>query len=355
MKPTHVTSDRVWEDFFESASNRIIELQSTEGAITWFDYGVFDAWNHTEAAMALDVIGRHDEALAAYTYLLNAQEPDGSWRCEYGSCAPVDGTIPEPKPDDLIKDTNFAAYCATGLWHHFLIGRDITFLKEAYPSVKQAMGFVLSLQSEFGDIRWAAREARSPEDDALVTGCSSIFKSLECAIRTARVVGDDGSASEWAEARKRLGDCLRSKPHRFDRSWASKRNFSMDWYYPVLTGVLAGDEARARIDQRWSEFVVDGYGCRCVTGQPWVTIAESSELAIALLRIGRRHQAKSLLDWQEKWRAPCGAYWMGYQYEARQAWPEERPAWTAAAVILASDALHGITPASTLFLQNLAA
>ncbi|EFC86660.1 hypothetical protein [Frankia sp. EUN1f] len=36
-----------------------------------------------------------------------------------------------------------------------------------------------------------------------------------------------------------------------------------------------------------------------------------------------------------------GSYWTGWQFEAGVNWPEERSSWTAAAVILAVDALAG--------------
>jgi hypothetical protein len=44
-----------------------------------------------------------------------------------------------------------------------------------------------------------------------------------------------------------------------------------------------------------------------------------------------------------------GAYWMGVTFPDGVIWPEERTSWTAAAVLLAHDALHQLTPASRLF------
>ncbi|MCF8107152.1 MAG: hypothetical protein K9K64_16880, partial [Desulfohalobiaceae bacterium] len=39
----------------------------------------------------------------------------------------------------------------------------------------------------------------------------------------------------------------------------------------------------------------------------------------------------------------------GYQTELGRYWPEERPTWTAGAVLLAADALARVTPAAELF------
>ena len=44
-----------------------------------------------------------------------------------------------------------------------------------------------------------------------------------------------------------LGRLLRRRPHRFDRTWESKSRYSMDWFYPVLTGVISGAAARERL------------------------------------------------------------------------------------------------------------
>ena len=120
----------------------------------------------------------------------------------------------------------------------------------------------------------------------------------------------------------------------------------MDWYYPVLAGVYRGAAARDRLNARWNEFVTEGKGCRCVLNQPWVTIAESCELALALVGVGESEKARALWDTQHQWRDSDGAYWMGWQYETNVPWPHEKPAWTSAAVLIAADALASTTPAA---------
>ena len=71
----------------------------------------------------------------------------------------------------------------------------------------------------------------------------------------------------------------------------------MDWFYPVLTGVITEDKARSRIDARWDEFVVSGLGCRCVNDEPWVTVAETYELVMSLSAIGDFDRANALFEW----------------------------------------------------------
>lgn len=211
------------------------------------------------------------------------------------------------------------------------------------------MEFVLAHQSRHGDVRWAAEDAATPEDDALRSGCASIYKSLASARVLAEQMGDARRARDWRAAYDLLGDALRTKPHRFDRSWDSKAHFSMDWYYPILAGAIVGETARQRLAAEWERFVVEGAGCLCVAHEPWVTLAETAELVLALLRMGERAKAETLLGWLHQWRNADGSYYMGRQLRLQQFWPLEQPPWTAGAIILATDAVMELTPAHGLF------
>lgn len=314
--------------------------QHGDGAVAWFDGGHVDPWDHVEAAMGLTLGGAMEEARAAYQWLRANQLEDGSWYASYR-----DGRV----EDDTRAETNFVAYVATGVRHHWLVTRDRTFLESHWDMVRRAMDFVLSLQAPTGEIFWAKDTRTGIDEDALVTGCASIYKSLECAIALAHELGED--PSRWIVARARLGGALRHRPDRFDRTWESKARFSMDWFYPVLTGVVQGADARKRLHARWDEFVADGLGCRCVADQPWVTVAESCELTLALLAAGDRQRAERVFSWLHDQRAEDGSYWTGWQFEEQVIWPQERPTWTAAAILLAADALADASPASRLFTE----
>ena len=97
---------------------------------------------------------------------------------------------------------------------------------------------------------------------------------------------------------------------------------------------------KKRINSQWNKYVLDEKGCLCVSDQPWVTIAETAELAIALIKIEKKDKARELLSWIEKYIDADGAYWMGRQVDEKVFWPMEKPGWTSAAVILAYDALN---------------
>ncbi len=326
------------QEFLRPTVEFILSVQRSNGEIPWFEGGHADPWDHVEAAMGLSIGGEYDAARRAYEWLAGMQLADGSWWASYRG-----QVVDDPKR----RETNFVAYIATGVWHHYLVSGDQRFLRDMWPVVDKAIGFVLSQQTSHGDIHWMVDAADIAEEDALVTGCSSIYKSLECAHNMAVVLGEQ--RSQWLQARARLGVALRSKPERFDRTWESKARYSMDWFYPVLAGVWCGPDARARLASRWAEFVEDKLGCRCVSDQPWVTVAESCELVLALLAAGDHARAVEVYSWLQRWRTSDGSYWTGYQMVEDLLWPDEKPTWTAAAILLAADALTGHTAASQLF------
>ncbi len=325
-------------EFLRATARYIRQVQQPDGAIPWFPGGILDPWDHVEAAMGLSVAGYLDEAASAYAWLTERQRTDGAWLAAYRGDAVADGTRAE---------SNFVAYFATGIWHHYLISKDRRFLADMWPSARAAMEFVLSLQAPSGEIYWALDTRTGINRDALVTGCSSIYKSLECTIRIARELGEDDA--RWRTARQRLGMAVRQRPDRFDRTWSSKARYSMDWFYPVMTGVLQGDAARRRLDQRWRAFVEPGLGCRCVADRPWVTIAETCELTMACIAAGYTQRARTLLQDIRRYQAEDGSWWTGHAFDDDVLWPDERPTWTAAAVLLATDALQRDTPAAGLF------
>jgi len=83
---------------------------------------------------------------------------------------------------------------------------------------------------------------------------------------------------------------------------------------------------------------------RCVSDEPWVTGAETCELAMALDAIGQRDQAMELFEQIQFLRAEDGGYWTGWQFSNDRHYPNEQSTWTAAAIVLAADVLASGEP-----------
>ena len=238
--------------------------------------------------------------------------------------------------EDERGEVNMSAYFAVGLWHHWLIRRDRGLVEALWPSVRSGLDWVVSQQQDWGGIRW------TPVDDfCLLTGCSSIHHALRAGVALADLLGDP--QPEWELAGGRLGHALREHRDLF----ADKSTFSMDWYYPVLGGAVRGEEGRALLAGRWDDFVVPGLGIRCVDTNPWVTGAETCELVMALDAVGEHERARRLLADMQHLRHENGSYWTGWVYadptydndNPDVYWPQEQTTYTAAAVLLAVDAL----------------
>jgi hypothetical protein len=303
----------------------IAAMQQPAGAIGWPD-GHTDAWNHVECAMALSVCGLREPARRAFGWLRSSQRADGSWPKRTGP----DGRVADPA-----ADSNQVAYVAVGVWHELLVTHDARFVASMLPTVRRAISFVLDLQTARGEIAWERAADGTPAGYALLTGCASIYQSLRCAAALAESAGQP--QPDWELAAGRLGHVVASHPEAF----ADKSRYSMDWYYPVLAGPVRGRAAADRLACGWSRFVQPGLGVRCVADEPWVTGAETCELVLALDAIGDRDRALGLFGDIQHLRDSDGAYWTGWQFANQAHFPAERSSWTAAATILAADALAG--------------
>ncbi|MCL2543862.1 MAG: prenyltransferase [Nocardioidaceae bacterium] len=307
----------------------IAAMQEPCGSVPWTTAEHTDIWNHVEAAMAMLVGGQVSAAERAYEWVLTMQRRDGSWPMKI-----VGGRV-----EDSRGESNMSAYLAVGVWHHWLLRRDIRFVVRFWPAVRAGLDFVVSLQEPWGGIRW------TPVDHfCLLTGSSSIYHSLRAGVALADLMDDP--QPEWELAGGRLGHAVRAHRDRF----ADKSTYSMDWYYPVLGGAVRGEAAEKRLAERWDDFVVPGLGIHCVDTNPWVTGAETCELAMALDAMGQPARARRLVADMQLLREGDGRYWTGWVYadpgrpapddEPRDVyWPHEHTTYTAAAVVLAIDAL----------------
>ena len=317
-----------------AVTHRIAATQKENGEIPWSDGEKTDPWDHVEAAMGLTIGGEYDRARQAFEWLRRTQLLDGCWYAAYRN----------GEPEDRTRDTNMASYIAVGLYHYYLITGDIEFVAHMWTTMRRGIEFAMAFQQPTGEIYWAASSEGVVEPKALLTGSSSVFMSLKCAVALAIVLGKPHT--DWVVAMVRLKKAIADRPHLFDHS---KSRFSMDSFYPVLVGAVTGEQAQQRIDACFTKFFVAGQGVQCVCDEPWVTIAETSELCLAIAATGDRKRAVKLFGLLADYRYPDGSYWCGFTVPERTIWPEEKISWTNAVVMMAADAIYRLTPAAALF------
>lgn len=336
LQQKSLSSKRVLTDTqLLQTARTIAGLQRASGMIPWFENGHCDPWNHVETAMALDVMGLHENSYLAYRWLQTSQRDDGAWSNYYN----FDGTI-----EDFKLDSNVCAYIGTGLWHHWLCTQNIDALKEFWPMLERAMTWVLSMRLDNNTILWAREENSKPWDYALLTGCSSIRHALISAANVADVLKTP--RPQWYETAAKIDETIRNNRQVFE----PKERWAMDWYYPVLSGSLIGAAAKSRLEDQFETFVMQHHGVRCVSDEPWITASETAECAMAFAATGDLDTAQFLLNTTSQHRTSDGSYLTGLVYPDKVVFPaNEKSAYTGAAVILAADSLYSISPASRIF------
>ncbi len=309
-------------------------LQLPSGLVPWFPRGHSDPWNHVECAMALTVTGHRDAARAAYDWMARHQLGDGSWFNYYLGA----------RVQDTRLDTNVCAYVAAGVYHYLVVTDDVDTAARWWPMVERAVDFVTRFQRLDGSFAWSLDASGRVESYALLTGSSSILHSLRCAVALAERL--DRPRPAWEMAAGRVGHALAHHPSAF----ADKDEFAMDWYYPVLAGALVGERARERLTRQWSKYVLAGRGVRCVSSNDWVTAAETAETVLSLDAVGWRSRALDLLAETARHRHVDGSYFTGIAYPQGVTFPDlETTSYTAAAILLAVDAVTNSSPAAGLF------
>lgn len=318
----------------DTVASLIVDTQKDSGEIPWCKGAKTDPWDHVESAMGLGIGGYFKEARKAFEWMAGIQLADGSWYASY-----QDGV-----PEDKTRDANMTSYIAVGLFHYYLVTADTAFLKKMWPTIKAAIDFALSLQAPGGEIYWAVSPQGKIDSVALLTGSSSVYMSIKCALAVAERIGCEMPA--WRQGLLKLQHAIRHSPRSFDMT---KSRYSMDWFYPVLSGALEAEKAQERIEKDWGKFVIKDQGVRCVSDRPWVTVAETCELTLALAAMGNLGLAETVFNWIRNKTNADGTYWCGFTCPDMTIWPEDKSTWTNAVVLIAADAVYDLTPASRLF------
>ena len=317
----------------------IAALQLPTGMIPWFPGGHCDPWNHVETAMALDVAGLHDAAAHAYRWLADIQRPDGSWWNYY-------------LPDGIGRGRQ-ARHQRVRLRRHRACGT--TGCAPPTGRSSTSCGRWCSARST-GCCRCAAPTGRSsgpatPTTPRGTTRCSPARRAsptrCAAACTLGAVVGERHRA--WSAAADVLAERVTNAPDAFE----PKDRWAMDWYYPVLTGTLTGEPAKARLAEGWDDVRHGGQGHplrqrravghrvgdRRVLARPLGhrrPLDGHRPAALDPFAPPRRRRVLDRHRVPDEERFPAG----------------ELSAYTGAAVVLAADAIAGASPASGVFVPR---
>ena len=324
-------------DLTEIASG-LGKYQLPNGLILQTIGGVGDPWNHVEVLMALTIAGDYERAERGYRWLANNQLGEGSWFQYYRRDSVHSSRI----------DFNVTGYVATGLLHYWRSTKDEDLVGSLWPTLVRAVSFIDAHMDNQGLAPWSVNSRGVAESFSLLTGSSSLMHSLYCANQLAVEIGEEPVIG--VERLSALRHRITSHPEKF----VDKSNFAMDWYYPALTGAKPftnGD--RLKFEQK---FLIPGVGVRCVATSDWVTAAETAEYALTLTRNQDFVGARQLLSDIEQLRSPSGLYFTGIGHPSGETFPrDEVSSYSAAAVVLAWDALEQLSPGHELFAADLPA
>ena len=328
------------KDIFLRIAQSIKTNQLDSGAIPSNSDLSHDPWDHIEAIMGLNFLNDKESSDLAFKWLKNNQNKDGSWYAKYSNNDPI----------ELNKPTHFGPYISVAALHYYKIFSDKDKLLELWETIDSAINFSLNLQDSNGTIPWSVDKNNQIENDFLLTGASSILKSLECAIAISKILDLDAN-KKWTKAYELLAYAIKNPKGLFDKT-IDRSRFSMDWYYPIISGVLSDSEKDKYIKKIYKDFYIEGIGVKCVVEEPWVTVAETSEFIVSLVISNEIEEAKKLLIEVMNISDLNDIPYMGWQYEENIFWPEEKPSWTAAALILAADSIYDFSSGSDILKEN---
>ena len=328
------------KDIFLRIAQSIKTNQLDSGAIPSNSDLSHDPWDHIESIMGLNFLNDKESSDLAFKWLKNNQNKDGSWYAKYSNNDPI----------ELNKPTHFGPYISVAALHYYKIFSDKDKLLELWETIDSAINFSLNLQDSNGTIPWSVDKNNQIENDFLLTGASSILKSLECAIAISKILNLD-SSKKWTKAYELLAYAVKNPKGLFDKT-IDRSRFSMDWYYPIISGVLSDSEKDKYIKKIYKDFYIEGIGVKCVVEEPWVTVAETSEFIVSLVISNEIEEAKKLLIEVMNISDLNDIPYMGWQYEENIFWPKEKPSWTAAALILAADSIYDFSSGSDILKEN---
>ena len=181
------TKDDLNNKLLNNIGKYIKSIQLKSGAIPSDDNKFHDPWDHIESIMGLNFVKEINSSKLAFQWLIDNQNSDGSWYAKYNDIRPIEKN----------KPTHFGPYISVAALHFYKSFLNKEFLEELWPTIKSAINFSVNLQTSNGTIPWSIDINGEIEKDYLLTGSSSILKSIECGIAIANILGDHIVIEKW--------------------------------------------------------------------------------------------------------------------------------------------------------------
>ena len=107
-------------------------------------------------------------------------------------------------------------------------------MKSIWSSIELAINFSVDLQQDNGTIPWSIDSNNEIENDFLLTGCSSILKSIECGIAISNILDETENIKKWKKAYLLLSQAIQGPIGKFDLTKDRKKIF----YGLVLSNII---------------------------------------------------------------------------------------------------------------------
>lgn len=307
--------------------------QETDGALMWVAQGKGDLWNHVEALIALGVSQRRSATHHGTGWLLS--------RLNQGRAATSWWLRGQAVTSHYeLHVVSYPAVLARVIETELCFAADGDLTAALWGQVDGILDEIVALQRNDGGLPWALAANGAPHWEQRLPCLSSIYLSL-CSALNRKYPVDEKRANRWRECAVLLRQYIvQLSAQSYATFHRDQTTSSMDWFYPVLVGAIEGSAAERLLADYRDVFLEQEHGCRAVVNRPWVTGAETAELAMAYLRIGALDAVEVLLTSIDHLRDAQGVYWMGRDMESERIWQENRPLWTQAAVVMAFEAFN---------------
>lgn len=289
-----------------SAQGSIIASPDVSSLMPTGDTYNYNWWRDSaHVAMAMDRAGLYESAHAFLTFAARSQEEEGHFFHRHFP----DGTPGATWHSPPFLQVDQTASVISAAWEHFGVHRDMEFLLEIWPMVRQAADFMVAFQDPETGLPYRSYDLWEEGKSIHTYSAAAVSQGLDDAEAISQQLGK--STGGWGAAAAAMRDAI------LDQLWDEGRGHFWKSVQPddptpdsstlltVACGVLEADDPRTKRlvetlrKALWSptvggmaRYVGDHYRGE---QNPWIIC--TLWLADVYRRMGRREEALELVDW----------------------------------------------------------